>query len=220
MKSMTCFVTSVCFAMALLASGSAVAARPAVDVTQQQIQRLTDLVVETMPAGEIMDHQVANDPTWPLKDRASRVSADQLRCMRGQLSSASYLAAKSKDVAAFAVAHADEVADDIKVLERGAARVSHQLIMGGARAHETGAPPDPRTDLKSITGEQMIAYTSYEYDPRYTNLRNLVGIGNASDPTKSPQERHEAMAAKMLVLNMDMMYRAMDACNVPPATMM
>lgn len=220
MKSMTCFATSACCAMAMFASGSALAARPATEVTAQQIQQLTELVVETLPAGEIMDHLVAKDPTWPLKDRASRVTADQLQCIRGQLSSASYLATKSKDVAAFAAAHADEVADDIKVLERGAALVAHQLVMGGVHAKETGAPSDPRADLKGITGEQMIAFTSYEYDPRFDNLRKLVGIGNASDPTKSPEERRQAMAAKMLVLNMDMMYRAMDACHVPPATMM
>lgn len=209
-----------CCAISLAAAGSAFAAGPGPQVTEQQIQRLTDLVVETLPIGEVMDHSIAEDPTWPMKQKASRVSAEQLRCLRDQLSSASYRLAKLKDVRIFAQAHADEVADDIKVLGDGAAQVSHNLVLGGMRAHEMGAPINPGKDLQSITGNEMIAYTSYEYDPRYAALRNLVGIGDANDPAKSPDERHQAMAAKMLVLNMDTMYRAMDVCHIPPATML
>lgn len=209
-----------CCATSLFMAGNSFAAGTPSQVTEQQIQHLTDLVVETMPMGEIMDHSIAADPTWPLKQKASRVSAEQLRCLRDQLSSASYRAAKLKEVRAFAGLHANEVADDTKVLDDGAAQVSNRLVLGGARAHEMGAPPNPGKDLQSITGSEMIAYTSYEYDPKYADLRNLTGIGDANDPAKPADERHQAMAAKMLVLNMDTMYRAMDACHIPPATML
>lgn len=208
-----------CLAL-LVASGAASATDPVVHVTEQQIQRLTDLVVETMPLGEVQDHSMAADPTWPLKQRASRISAEQLACIRSQLSSSAYRVARAKDVRDFANAHADEVADAIKVLEGGAAKVSHGFVMGGVRARETGTPLDPAKDMKSITGSEMIAYTKYEYDPKFADLRNLTGIGDANDPAKSSEERHQAMAAKFLVMDMDAMYRAMDACHVPPATML
>ena len=213
-------LVGVCCAASLAAAGHTFAAGISTRVTEQQIQQLTDLVVETLPMGEIMDRLSAAAPTWPLKQRASRVSAEQLSCMRGQLSSTNYRATKLQDVRAFASAHADEVADDIKLLENGAAQVSHKLVLGGARAHEMGAPGNPGKDLQSVTASEMIAYTRYEYDPKYAALRDLTGIGDANDPAKSPDERHQAVAAKMLVLNMDTFYRAMGACHIPPATML
>lgn len=213
-------LTSIgCLAL-LLTAGAASAADPVIHVSEQQIQQLTDLVVETIPLGEVQDHSMAADPTWPLKQKASRISAEQLACIRSQLSSAAYRVARMKDVRAFADEHADEVAGAIKVLASGAAKVSHGFVMGGVRARETGTPLDPAKDMKAVTGVEMIAYTNYEYDPKFADLRNLTGIGDANDPAKSADERHQAMAAKFLVMDMDAMYRAMDACHVPPSTML
>lgn len=184
------------------------------------VQHLTDLVVQALPMGQMADVDEAKDPTWPLKDKASRVSSEQLRCMRGQLSSAGYRNWKLHDVRAYAATHAADVDDDIDVLGSGAAWVANRYFMGSLEARENGAEFDRRKALQSATAGQMIAYTSYEYDPKFAALRDLVGIGSVNDPTAAADDRARAIKVKMMTLNMDLMYRAMDACKVAPAVLL
>lgn len=197
-------------------SGAAVAGT----VPERVTQHLTDLVIQALPMGQMADADETKDPTWPLKDKASRVSSEQLRCLREQLSSAGYRNWKLQDVRAYAATHVADVDDDIKVLESGAAWVANRYFMGALEAREKGTEFDRRKALQTATASQMIAYTSYEYDPKFAALRDLVGIGSVNDPTAAADERARAIKVKMMTLNMDLMYRAMGACKVAPAVLL
>ena len=183
-------------------------------------QHLTDLVVQALPMGRMADVEEAKDPAWPLKAKASRVSREQLHCLREQLSSAGYRAQKLHDVEAYVLSHPADAEDDIKVLDNGAAFVANAFFMGSLKAKMKGTTPNRQEELKSVSARQMIAYTSYEYDPKYAALRDLVGIGNVNDPTVAEDARTQAIKVKMITLNMDLMYRGMDACKIAPTVLL
>ena len=181
------------FVLALaLSAGAAWAAQP----SQAQLDRLTDLVVTAMPFGQVFDMMQVKDSKWPLGDKADKATPDQLACLRGELSAAGYRRVKRKDVEAYAAAHPERVADDIRLLESGAAELFGKFVLAGAE------------------GEAITALAS---DAAHADLRILIGMGNMFD--RLAEGNDEAMRAEGekqgTQVGVQLMIGAMETCQLP-----
>lgn len=180
-----------CFVLALaLSAASAWAAAP----SQAQIDRLTDLVVQAMPFGQIFEKVQAGDPTWPLGDKAVKATPAQLACLRGELSSEGYRRKKRADVVEYAKAHPDRVEGDIRLLESGAAELFGKFVIAGAEGETGGKPADPEAIAAAATPAQGLSLTALASEPSHADLRVLLGMGNKFD--RSGEGSDEEMRAE------------------------
>ena len=190
---------------------------PAPDV---EVQRLTDLVIQAMPYGTVMDTLAEKDPAWPLLTKAPQFSAGQLTCVRNEMSSSGYRSAKFEEVRQFAAAHPESVAGDIKLLEDGAALVTGKLIRAGIAAHESGVPVDTKSVLKSVPAQQAAAFMTFLLAPKYASLRDLSGLGEMFDMSKSTEENRQIGKLGSAAIFMKYSFRAMGICGISPASIM
>ena len=201
------------FAMAVLvvAGVNARAAEPG----EADIDRLTDLVVQAMPFGVIFEGAQAQDPKWPLGDKAAKASAEQLACLRSELSSDGYRRIKRKDVVAYAKAHPADVMDDIRLLESGAAELFGKSVLAGAEGEASGKAVDPETIFASASAAQGMALTLLVTDKQYVDLRQLIGMGNMFEQideggdAQAKGEEQDAQIGAMLMIG------AMATCELP-----
>lgn len=207
------FVRSI-LAAAALATGSAWAAAP----TEAQVDRLTDLVVQAMPFGQIFEMVSARDPNWPLGDKAGKATPGQLACLRSELSPEGYRRTKRKDVSAYAKAFPDAVADDIRLLEAGAAELFGKFVLAGAQGEANGKPVDAEAIAASATAAQGVSLTALTTDPSHDELRELIGMGGMFDTLaaegddKDMQAKGEKQGTQ---IGQQLMLGAMQTCELP-----
>lgn len=204
----------------ILALASALAGGGAHAQDARDVDRLADLVVEMLPLGRIFEAQAAKDPTWPLQDKAGAASAEQLACMRSELTQAGYRRSKRADLQAYAAANASRVASDVRLLEDGAAALFGSLVMAGADAERTGVEPDPNAVLAAAKPEQLLAFMTFFSDPNHSALRKAAGLGDALGLDKSAQENEAAGQQLGSSLSVQQMIKAMAACKVPTSVLL
>jgi hypothetical protein len=201
-------------AAAVLATGTAWAATP----SEAQIDKLTDLVVQAMPFGQVFELVSAKDPNWPLGDKAGKATPAQLACLRGELSTEGYRRNKRKDVVAYAKAHPEDVANDIRLLEAGAAELFGKFVLAGAQGEATGKPADPEAIAASATAAQGVSLTALTTDPSHDELRELIGMGGMFDTlaAEGDDKQMQAKGEKQgTQLGVQLMLGAMQACELP-----
>ena len=130
-------------------------------------ERFANAYIELLPVGALMDHSAANDPRWPLGDKADLLSDRQMVCMRQALTSNEVDAAQRQLAQAYAQAHPDTLAADLDVLEGGAARLIGQAMRQGAGLRVAERPP---------TADEARALAAFATDARYANLRQATGL--------------------------------------------
>jgi hypothetical protein len=182
----------------------------------ERAERLTNLMLELLPFGYLMEQAAANEPTWPLMKKASNVNAEQLACVRGELSAAGYRRAKLKEARAYVVANPSRFEGDVAVLEEGAAKLVGKLMLAGFDAARSGGKVDPAVVMKTATSGQLIALSNFMYDPKYEPLRNVAGVGDAFSG-KSGEESQKRGEGLGLALMSTLTLKALDACQVPPS---
>lgn len=105
------------------------------------VQQLEDLFVKTMPFGMVIANVAARDPNWPLQSFMDRLTAKDVACMRGELTPEKADEVLRRRARAYASAHPDRVADDVRVLG-GVATFMHQaaseVLTGQAKAQPNG----------------------------------------------------------------------------------
>ena len=152
-------------ALALLAAGCAQPPQAPTDIAE----RFADAWLQLLPIGRIMDTTAAQDPRWPLAEKAALVSDAQLGCMRAALSSPAVTPRQRQAARDYASAHPDTLADDLHVLESGAARLFGQTMLAGAQ----GAPAKL---LAGATPQETQALAAFAIEPRYAALRRATGL--------------------------------------------
>lgn len=204
------------FAMALaLLSPAAMGRQP----SDAQVDRLTDILVDMLPLGPVLDEAQRVDVQWPLKESAGSVKPGQLACMRKELSSEGYRRSKRNLVLAYAQANSSRLDNDIKLLTDGAAPLFGNLVAGGIAAGQKGTEFDPKEAMKSATPEQFLSFMTFMIEPKHAPLRELSGIGDAFNPTHSTQENEKAGEGLGASLVIKLMVGAMSTCDVPPSTL-
>jgi hypothetical protein len=198
---------------------SAHAAGPAKASDEAQTERLTDLMVELVPMGRIFEMLAKDDPKWPMQEKPDAVTPAQLSCLRTELSTAGYRRGKRTDVAAYAAANPSSLADDVKLLEGGAAALMGRLMMAGAEGERTGVKVSEQEVLGGATPEQLASFMAFMTGPDHAGLRKLAGIGNAFSGEKSAEENEKSGEAAGENLATQVMLRAMGSCEVSMATL-
>ena len=192
-------------------AGSAHAAGP----SDRELDRLADAAVELLPLGRIFDSVAAANPQWPVKD-GKAVEASQLSCLRAELSSEGYRRTKRAAVSDYARRNPSRVADDLATVE-GAAPLFGKLVMAGA---EKKPGVTPESIVGAASAEQLLAMTRLVTDPDSTELRKLVGLGDAFNVTRSANENEKSGEQLGASLAMQAILQATITCKVPPGALL
>jgi hypothetical protein len=195
-------------AAAALVAGNAVAQQAADDVDV-----LTGLIVQTLPFGDAMKIFIDKDPTWPLKAKADKVPAADLKCMRDRLSPDGFREVRTQQVRDFVRRNPDSVPEAIRVLKDGAAKFAGASFMFGIW-EAAGASADYKQVLAQLTPKEMSAYVEFVGDEKFRGLRELVGVGDALSLGAKKGDSYARGEQMGRVLGMKMMLEAMDHCHV------
>lgn len=204
---------AVLLSCGLLATNAVLAA----DVQPAKVDRMTDALVELMPMGKIFDLAAADDPTWPMLEKAEAFSGDEITCVRRELSSAGYRRQKRLEAEVYVMANASRIDEDLRLLEEGAATLMGRLVMGGANAARAGVAFDETEVLKTATNQQALAFMKFMTDPGYTDLRSVSGIGDAMNAENSKSENEKAGEELGYSLGAQAVIKSMETCKIPPA---
>lgn len=183
-------------------------------------EKLAELLVEMMPIGQVFDAIAAQDPAWPMQERPDAVSAEQLACLRGELSSPGYRRTKLGDARAYAEAHGSRVPADIALLEGGASMLFGQLVLAGAAPGAVGGQDASNAVLAAATPAQLLSFMTVMSDPNHAALRRAAGIGDAIDATRSEKENEKAGYQLGASLVTQLMIKSMDTCQVPTSAIL
>lgn len=191
----------------------------ATSVPNVAVERLGELVSETMPLGRIFESLAKDDPSWPVSEKPEAVTPAQLACLRGELGVAGYRRAKVEEVRLYAAANPSRIASDVKLLESGAAAVMARLVMAGAESERTGTQVSEQQVLSASTPEQLASFMTFMSLEEHAGLRELAGIGEAVNVRKSREENERSGEERGGNLAMQWMLRAMGTCKVPSSVL-
>ena len=209
-----------CLIALMLSAAGCLAALPAfAQSSGDRVARLTDLVVQTVPMGEIFTMLADTSPEWPMQEKPGAVSAGQLACLRDELSNDGYRRMKRTEVVAYVAENSAEVNADIAVLERGAAKTMRALMLAGVEQERTGVAVDQNEILGQATPDELAAFMQMMTDEKQSKLRRLLGIGNAFDAARSAEENESAGEAAGGDLATRVMLKAMSNCSVPSSVL-
>ena len=195
----------------LLAAAGAEAAEP----TRQQIDEMTDAVVALLPMGRIMEDAAAADPEWPVQGKANAVTPEQLACLRSELSMEGFRRFKRLDVVEHLSNDSRDFKSELQVL-RQAAPLMSKIMMAGADAAKRKTELQPADLMRDADADQMMAMISLGRDPKFRNLRELTGIGDAMSGESSGSENETT--GQMIA--MKAMFHGMKACGVSPGVLL
>ena len=204
-------------AAALLALVPFVASAQSADA---QADRLTEVMMQMLPFGKILDDAAAADAQWPLQGKADKVSPTQLGCLRNELSSTGYRRAKRAEALEYAKANPTRVGADLTLLNGGAASEFADFINAGGSEAQGGKKVEATEVMKKMKADQMLSFVEFITDAKHAPLRELVGIGEAFDPAKSSQENSDSGKSVGTRLVLKLMLGAMNTCDVPPSTIL
>jgi hypothetical protein len=167
--------------------------------------QLTALVVQAVPIGPMLAASLDKDPNWPVGEKASKVSAEQLQCLRQRLSPEGYQASRAQAVDEFIERHPGQVQDAIDVLEQGGADV-----MAAIFTHKQDNRNASLSDLTQIfTPAQIGQYASLTQGDPYQPLRQLL-VGDSR-----PLVDRRAGANAGEIFGQQLIRNAIDNCHVP-----
>lgn len=200
----------------LLGAGLLAATGVQAQSSAAKVEQLTDLVVQTMPMGDIFEMFASADPNWPVQDNPDAVSRGQLACLRDELSPAGYRRLKRSEVVAYVAENDARVDADINVLASGGARVMNMMVIAGAEGERTGVPADENEILSRASEAELEAFMSMFASEDHAALRGLLGIGEAFAPDKTAEENEAAGEEVGGDLATRVMLKSLDTCGVDP----
>ncbi len=181
-------------------------------VTPAQQGRMVDAAIRVMPIGRMMEMAAAENPAWP-GSAGSRLDAERLTCLRGNLRAPAYRKVVERRVADYVRAEPARFAEDLAVLEGDAGRLFAKLMSAGMESKFSGTANrfNPAALLKDETPEALAQMVLLANDPRYTPLRAMLGIGAQIVDGESGRKVGQAAG---LTLMLPTLSDAMTVCNV------
>lgn len=198
------------FALQCAVAPAAHAADKVDGVDDATVDRLTDAMVRMLPVGAIIDEVAAKDPAWPVGEKSDKVDATQIACLRKELSSEGYRRFMRGESLAYATRNEATLDEDVKLAEAAAP------ILGGIVAASIGGKDvDSKAELAKLSADEMLAFLSFAYDPKYAGLRQLSGYGEFPNDRAEQKDQKDQKAMQMMMIKMTL--RAMGTCDVSPA---
>jgi hypothetical protein len=198
-------------ATALLLAACALA--PA--VRAQSAEQLAALVTEAMPLGELFQTFIDSQPQWPFGPKASRVSDEQLQCVRARLSAKGYREQRLEQAQAFARRYPDKLEPSVGVLRDGGAAMFASSIRAGMEQAKTGQTAKVDTLTSRFTPGQLAALIELTSDDKHKALRELIGIDEVVNVNNPAGDNESRGRNKGRMIGMKLMLSALDHCKVP-----
>jgi hypothetical protein len=189
---------------------------PAVD--QKRVDTLADRLVQMMPLGPVLDDAAKADPTWPMQEHASKVSPQQLACMRDELSTTGYRRTRGALAADYLVRHEARFDEDVKLLEQIAPMVGSIFGQGVAEA-QGGKEVDAEAVMKDSDPAALLGFLAFISESKYGPLRELTGLGDAFKTGADESANAKAGEQVGQAVVMKLMLGAMSSCKVPTSAL-
>lgn len=206
-------VAAIAFAVFSIHTAYALPEEP----STQQIDRMTDAVIQAFPMEKMIAATEARNPNWPMAKAPSLAIAQKLACVRKELANGPMRQWKRDEVVAYAKLHGARFEQDITLVEI-AAPAFGKLVMAGFESAASGEQVDLADLLASMTPEQKAAMVQLNKDPEMSPLRDLIGIGNAKGDDMHQGSNHEVTAV-MGASGLKLLTRTMKDCDVAPGTL-
>ena len=187
---------------------------PAPNIDQAKVERFTDLVVRTLPLGELSQRELDADPKYPLQGKSDRVTLEQLQCLRSKFSAKSYREMKRQEVIGFMRRYPGEVDESVRVLNDGVAEIFSLGYQDVLNEKRSGVQRDSEEVMSQFTPAQKSMMTAVVSDAKYRNLRELIGFGGNSLFDREQSSRGMTISVGRWML------RAVDACKIPRAVLL
>lgn len=171
-----------------------------------EAERLAAAFGQLLPLSALMDHAAAQDARWPLGKKADLVSARQLACVREALAPEQVSAIQRQKAQDYAQTNPHALADELQVLEGGAAQLVGQAMRAGAGLKVDAQPPTPA---------QARALASFATEARFARLRRATGLSRLAGGTHdaaTPRQRGQDMARALTV---PFLTDAFVRCHIP-----
>jgi TonB family protein len=188
---------------------------------EARVQKMTDLVVDFFPVGAMTDALIQSDPRWPVPAKAAnQPTSEQLACLRDGLSSDGIRRKMLSQVRDYAAADIARFEAAYKLLDTGSTDLMKEAFIGAMRGDAAANRANP---MAKFSPKQAISMMTLMLEPRYTSLRELIGLPqDMSSSIGQNPENAAAMSAKVS----DSMKKRMTslvgnlviACGVRPAT--
>ena len=208
----------------LLAALTGCASLPAASVEKEaQAQRLGDLFVQTLPLDRVVAKIMHDEPKWPFQHASTSqsIAPETLACVRAEMKPEKITAQQRADARRYADANPTRIADEIRLLESGAAHAIGTLIMSGAQEGMTGSPTGTtrrqaiNAKMDKMPPEQALAMMQLILNPAYDDLRKAMRINLITESIfdRSGSYRKGVQLGASLML--PPLLSAMQTCNVP-----
>lgn len=149
--------------------------------SEAQAQRLGALFEQTLPVKDIVSRILQTEPKWPFQQRSNKIRPAELACVRAEMAPEKIAVQQHEDARRYAKAHPERLAQDIQLLESGAASAMNALIMDGInepgnRSSSTSERRKANAVMKKLSAQQKQAMLQLLFNPDYSDLRKAMRI--------------------------------------------
>lgn len=192
-------------------------------VSEEQVQRLSALFTQTLPVSDAVKQLLQTEPKWPFQHSSKITSAD-LACVRAELTPEKVTVQQREDARRYAKAHPERLAQDIELLESGAAETLNALIMAGAKkGGQPSAPAAQRSKIsevvKNLSAQQKQAMLQLLFNPDYADLRKAIRIDFIPEAMLNRADAHRQGARVGSGLMLPPLMLAVQKCQVAAEVM-
>lgn len=149
--------------------------------SEAQAQRLGALFEQTLPVKDIVSRILQTEPKWPFQQRSNKIRPAELACVRAEMAPEKITVQQHENARRYAKAHPERLAQDIQLLESGAASAMNALIMDGVnepsnRSSSTSERRKANAVMKNLSAQQKQAMLQLLFNPDYSDLRKAMRI--------------------------------------------
>ncbi|MDR7192468.1 hypothetical protein [Luteimonas terrae] len=182
------------------------------DVDEAAVERMGELVSGVLPLGLLLDTIASMDPRWPFQDSPGMVDANQLACVRREMTPAQAERQVQARVRNYARIYGARMQEDMRLLDTDGARLFSKMLMSGLTAEAQGAAaPSEEEFFAQVSPEHFEGMERLLRDPQYGPIRELLGF----PPLTAWIDRNEALGHSVgTTFLLPMLSDAFTACDI------
>lgn len=186
---------------------------------EAQVQRLGQLFEQTLPVRGMVSQLLQTEPRWPFQ-HSDKIQPAELACVRAELAPEKVTVQQREDARRYAKAHPERLAQDIELLESGAASAMHALMMSGAKAggsQSAAGRSKASKVMKSLSAQQKQALLQLLFNPDYADLRKAMRIDFIPEAMFNRTDAYRQGSKVGAGLMLPPLLQAMQKCRVSAA---
>ena len=152
------------------------------------VENANDLIVLShyaLPIGTLLQVVKETSPLWPFGENASKLTAEQLRCVRAEISTLNYENLLAKNISLFVKNSPEEAGSTLTALQDGGAEIIRQTFLAATdvlqqkpNKLQTYFLEQVKNDKEDRFLDKMANFVELMYAPLYQNFRDLTLISD------------------------------------------